>query len=102
PIGVIIYYRRYHRTVFFTRRNCFNSWAERKPSKADAMTRHRLGHPDPQALKHLVSSLRRYESRAFDACVTSKMKRQGHKRESGSFSLLRRSRSMIYSTRLRV
>ena len=43
------------KAALFARRNKYNTWTERTPSKADSITWHlRMGHPGPEALNHLV------------------------------------------------
>lgn len=69
------------RAVFFARRNRYNSYTERKASKADAMKWHlRTGHPGPEAMKHLTGAstgvrLTGPTTVQCDACGTSKAKR---------------------------
>jgi hypothetical protein len=73
------------KSMFFTRRNKFNSWTVRKPVIADAKRWHlRLGHPGPKALEHLVNAtigarIRGPLTVECDSCGTSKMKRQIHR-----------------------
>jgi hypothetical protein len=73
------------RAAFHTRRNKFNSWTERKPVTADAMTWHlRLGHPGPQTLEHLVNSTEGVRIRGpttveCEACGLTKASRQIHR-----------------------
>ena len=43
------------KAVFAARRIQFNSWTERAPSMASEQRWHlRLGHPGPEALRHLA------------------------------------------------
>jgi hypothetical protein len=69
------------RMAFFIRRNKFNSWSARKPVKADAIKWHlRMGHPGPEAMRHLVNSstgvrLKGPTTVQCEACGTSKAKR---------------------------
>ena len=71
--------------TFAARRNRFNSWTRRKPLIADALRwHHRLGHPGPEALEHLVNCsqgvrLRGPSTVQCDACGISKIKRQVRK-----------------------
>ena len=70
------------RSAFFARRNKFNSYTKRRPSRAVADTWHlRLGHPGPQALRHLVNSsqgvrIRGPTTTQCDGCATAKIKRK--------------------------
>ena len=74
------------RASFFTRRNQFNTWSERKAKSGDSERWHlRLGHPGPQALEHLVNSSEGVKIIGptmveCDACGVSKMKRQIRRR----------------------
>ena len=70
------------RSAFYTRRNIYNSWTERRPAYGDAMKWHlRLGHPGPQALEHLVNCstgarIRGLTTVECDACGQGKVKRR--------------------------
>jgi Reverse transcriptase (RNA-dependent DNA polymerase) len=70
------------KSAFYTRRNLYNSWTERRPAYGDAMKWHlRLGHPGPQALQHLVNCstgarIRGPTTVECDACGQGKMKRR--------------------------
>ena len=72
----------YTRTAFYIRRNKFNTWTKRRAVIGDAMLWHlRLGHPGPEALKHLVNAskgvrIKGVKTVECDACGTSKAKRQ--------------------------
>jgi len=51
--------RNVTKATFHARRNTFNSWTERNPSRAEAYTWHlRLGHSGAQAVRRLVNSTR--------------------------------------------
>jgi hypothetical protein len=73
------------RAAFFTRRNRFNSWTQRRPRKAEAYLWHlRLGHPGPGALEHLVNSTQGVRIKGItttecDSCAKGKMHRQEHR-----------------------
>lgn len=70
------------RAAFVVRRHKYNSYTERKASKADAMKWHlRTGHPNSEAIRHLVGAstgvrLVGPTTVQCDACGTSKAKRQ--------------------------
>jgi hypothetical protein len=70
------------RAAFFTRRNRFNSWTQRRPRKAEAYLWHlRLGHPGPGALEHLVNStqgvrIKGVTTTECESCTKGKMHRQ--------------------------
>ena len=70
------------RSVFFTRRNKFNSYSKRRPQYAYARIWHlRLGHPGPETLKHLVNAsqgvrIRGLKTVEYDHCGTAKIRRQ--------------------------
>lgn len=74
------------RAAFFTRRNRFNSWTERRPRLAEADIWHlRLGHPGPEALEHLVNStkgvrIRGPATKECDSCARGKMTRQEYRK----------------------
>ena len=70
------------KSVFYTQRNIYNSWTDRRPVYGDAMKWHlRLGHPGPQALKHLLNCstgarIRGLTAIECDACGQGKVKRR--------------------------
>jgi len=70
------------KAVFAARRIQFNSWTERAPSMASEQRWHlRLGHPGPEALRHLAHHSRGVRVKGpttiqCDACGCSKAKRQ--------------------------
>ena len=70
------------KTAFFTRRNKFNTWTERRAVYGDAWRWHlRLGHPGPLALEHFVNCSQGARIRGpttveCDSCGRSKAKRQ--------------------------
>lgn len=72
----------YSNATFFTRRNKFNTYTEKRPNKALANLWHlRLGHPGPQALEQLVHNTKGVRIKGpttveCDACGISKAKRQ--------------------------
>jgi hypothetical protein len=68
--------------VFYIRRNKFNSWTKKTPSKVDAGKWHlRFGHPGLQALEHLVNCsmgarIKGIPTVKCDHCAVAKAKRQ--------------------------
>ena len=80
------------KTTFFTRRNSFNSYTKRRPSRALAKIWHlRLGHPGPQVLEHIVNCSQGVRIKGpttvqCDECGTAKTRRQIRRepRERGS------------------
>ena len=78
--------------AFISRRHHFNTWTERRPSRATAQIWHlRLGHPGPQALEHLVNTTKGAKIRGIttvqcDGCALGKIRRQirRQKRDVGS------------------
>ena len=68
--------------VFQARTKRINTWSTRRASKGDAtLWHHRLGHPGPRALEHLVNhsegtKIKGITTAECDACALAKMKRQ--------------------------
>lgn len=69
------------RASFHTSRHRYNSWTSRRPSKADALTWHlRLGHPEPEAMEHLVNKSKGVRLKGIltdecDDCACAKARR---------------------------
>ncbi|KAJ3554727.1 hypothetical protein NPX13_g10536 [Xylaria arbuscula] len=79
----------FKRTAFYTRRNKLNSYTGKPLSRGDLFQWHlRMGHPGPEALRHLVALSRgvgmrqapdgsdEIKTAQCDACGVSKIKRQ--------------------------
>ncbi|RKK15640.1 hypothetical protein BFJ66_g18041, partial [Fusarium oxysporum f. sp. cepae] len=68
--------------AFLAKRKQYDSWTKRPPRSGDETFWHlRLGHPGPEALKHLVGQSRGVKIRGIstvecDACGMAKVKRQ--------------------------
>ncbi|KAH7471650.1 hypothetical protein FOMA001_g13746 [Fusarium oxysporum f. sp. matthiolae] len=68
--------------AFLAKRKQYDSWTKRPPRSGDETFWHlRLGHPGPEALKHLVGQCRGVKIRGIstvecDACGMAKVKRQ--------------------------
>ena len=68
--------------AFLARRNQYNSWTKRPPCSGNESRWHlRLGHPGPEALRHLVGQSRGVKIKGIptvecDACGVAKVKRQ--------------------------
>ena len=73
------------KATFYVQRHKFNSWTNHRANKADSLTWHlRLGHPGPEAMKHIVTSskgvrLQGIPTNECDDCTCSKAKRIIHR-----------------------